>query len=63
MILHLDEQQTATYTGNNTSIGFVKNNKYNVIQDLDTKKPSMTIFNKNQINININDDKINYYLK
>lgn len=31
MILHLDEQQTATYTGNNTSIGFVKNNKYNVI--------------------------------
>ena len=38
------------------------NNKYNVIQDLDTKKPSMTIFNKNQINININDDKINYYL-
>lgn len=22
----------------------------------------MTIFNKNQINININDDKINYYL-
>ena len=38
------------------------NNKYNDIQDLDTKKPSMTIFNKNQINININDDKINYYL-
>ena len=36
------------------------NNKYNVIQDLDTKKPSMTIFNKNQININ--DDKVNYYL-